>query len=629
MQSVASVLVFGWPYVRRYWFRLVAGLLFGLLFGLCSSSFIWASRIMMERFSPPQPAAVKKVHPSTNPNPLAAAAHQFADRVRRTVDPWLPRIGENLTWRQVLGGLLFLPLLIGVRAISDYLNNYCVSWVSERVIRDLRIGIMRKLNSLSLGFFTRSTTGDLLTRLNVDSMNLLRALKVGGADLIQQSITIMAVFLGLCWLDWKLTLVAMVVLPICFLPLVYLGRKTRWASRAIRLSSISQASQLVDIMQNIRVVKAFNMEPEQMRVFLQTSKKLLRASMKSVQAKELVNPLLQIVSVLGLGAVMVYMFFSGRDQVDLVGFLTGLALFFIPFRKLAAVHILFEQASIGVERIIQLLNEQPTVRDPLHPKPFRSFRSDVRFQNVSFAYNDKPVVRNFSLVVPRGFKLGLAGESGSGKTTIINLLFRFYDPNQGSIHIDGLDLRDISSHDLRQQMALVSQEVVLFDTTVAENIACGKSGATPQEVEAAARAAFAHDFIMNLPQGYDSAVGERGVTLSGGQRQRIAIARAFVRNAPILVLDEATGALDARSEAEVQAAIDRLAEQRTVICIAHRLSTLARTDKVVVMAEGRIIEEGPFERLLQAGGSFAAMAAKQGILPSSPRSPLLPNSAQT
>jgi ABC-type multidrug transport system fused ATPase/permease subunit len=223
------------------------------------------------------------------------------------------------------------------------------------------------------------------------------------------------------------------------------------------------------------------------------------------------------------------------------------------------------------------------------------------------------VLEDIHLTIPRGFKLGIAGESGSGKTTLVNLLFRFYDPTAGAVKIDGLDLREVSLRDLRRLMALVSQDVILFDQTVAENIACGKPGATRAEIEAAARAASAHEFIRELPQGYDTRVGERGVTLSGGQRQRIAIARAFIRDAPILVLDEATAALDSRAEAEVQAAIDRLSVNRTVICVAHRLSTLASMDRIIVLAGGRLVEEGAFEELLQRGGVFAEMASRQGI----------------
>jgi ABC-type multidrug transport system fused ATPase/permease subunit len=247
----------------------------------------------------------------------------------------------------------------------------------------------------------------------------------------------------------------------------------------------------------------------------------------------------------------------------------------------------------------------------------KCFAGEIRFENVTFAYagTDRPVLKNFHLVLPYGLKLGVAGESGSGKSTLINLLFRFYDPQEGRILIDGEDIREISTTDLRAQMALVSQEIILFDQTVAENIACGKLDATREEIIAAARAAFAHDFITQLANGYETRVGDRGVMLSGGQRQRIAIARAFIRQAPILALDEATAALDAESEAQVQRAIDHIAEHRTVISVAHRLATLAKMDKVIVLKAGEIVEEGSFARLVRGEGIFGSMAQRQHFGP--------------
>jgi len=268
-----------------------------------------------------------------------------------------------------------------------------------------------------------------------------------------------------------------------------------------------------------------------------------------------------------------------------------------------------------VNRLLHILQQQPSVKDPAQPKPLREFRRGIAFENVSFTYGRELVLQNLNLEVPRGTKLGVAGESGSGKSTLVNLLFRFFDPTGGVIRIDGLDLREIACADLRRLMALVSQDVVLFDMTVAENIALGKAGATRAEIEAAAKAAFAHEFIAAMPQGYDTSIGERGVTLSGGQRQRLCLARAFVRNAPILVLDEATASLDSKAEAEVQAAIDRLAEHRTVISVAHRLSTLAAMDFLIVLERGQIVESGSFDELLRHGGVFADMAARQGIFP--------------
>jgi subfamily B ATP-binding cassette protein MsbA len=311
--------------------------------------------------------------------------------------------------------------------------------------------------------------------------------------------------------------------------------------------------------------------------------------------------------------MVVLVFLTGGTVAGTLAFLVGALLIYQPVRKLGSIHLTFQNTSAAVERLAQVLEEKPTVVERPGARVLDGFRDGIEFDHVSFAYEEQPVLRDVSVRIPRGMKLGVVGKTGSGKSTFINLLFRFYDPTAGTIRIDGTDLRDVTLASLRQQMALVSQEVVIFDQTAAENIACGRLGATPAEVEAAARGANADGFIRQLPQGYQTLVGERGVTLSGGQRQRLAIARAFVRNSPVLVLDEATAALDSQSEAEVQAAIDQLAVQRTVVCIAHRLSTLAGMDKIIVFDEGRIVEEGGFDELLRRDGLFADLAARQGI----------------
>jgi subfamily B ATP-binding cassette protein MsbA len=540
------------------------------------------------------------------------------EALKRSLDPWLPCVGTPVTWRHLVGLLLFLPLLAFLRGAMDYLNNYCMGWSSERAVRDMRLDIMEKLSTLSLDFFTRSTTGDLLTRINSDTQTLLRSLRAGAPDLIKESATLVVVFAVLCGKDYKLTLAAMVILPLVAIPLVILGKKARLATRARRTVDVSQSNQLVELLGGIRVIKAFNLEKEEIERFRKSSKKIVRAGMKNVQAKELIGPVIEVASAIGLGLLLLYIFYSKRDMANLPAFVIGFLFFFQSIKKLAAVHILFEQAHISVDRLMNILGEKPKVCDPPNPRPFKEFKSGITLEGVSFGYLEKQVLRDVQLTIPRGFKLGIAGASGSGKTTLVNLLFRFYDPTRGAVKIDGLDLREIAVRDLRQQMALVSQDVIVFDQTIAENIAAGKLGASRAEIEAAARAAFAHDFITQLPEGYDTRVGERGVTLSGGQRQRIAIARAFVRNAPILVLDEATASLDSKAEGEVQAAIDRLAEHRTVICVAHRLSTLAAMDRVIVLSEGRIIESGRFEELLATGSVFAGMAARQGMFASSP-----------
>ena len=335
--------------------------------------------------------------------------------------------------------------------------------------------------------------------------------------------------------------------------------------------------------------------------------------MKGIRAKELINPIIETVSMVGFGLLIVYIAAKGRAVAEMVAFLTGLVFFYTPVKKLAGLHVLFEQTSAGVGRLMKILSERPTVEEKAGSVRLETFQKEIRLQSLRFAYSGQEVLHGIDLTIPRGARVGIAGESGSGKSTLVNLLFRFYDPTGGAILVDGRDLRDVALGDLRGLMALVSQEIVLFDLTVAENISCGKAGATRAAIEAAARAAHAHDFVMQLPFGYETRIGERGVTLSGGQRQRLAIARAFVRNAPILVLDEATASLDSQSEAEVQSAIDRLSENRTVITVAHRLSTLASSDVIVVLNQGLLVEQGRFDQLLAMDGWFAAMARKQGI----------------
>ncbi|MCX6906443.1 MAG: ABC transporter ATP-binding protein [Verrucomicrobia bacterium] len=615
MRNLLNIVRFAWPYMRRYRHRLLAGILFAAIFGLINGVSVWATKTMVERLtlSPTVSAAA-----STAVATVASTADTWLAALKthtnQLMDSWLPLMGRPMDWRQILGGLLLLPLLVIVRSTAGYLSVYCLMWTSQRMVNDLRVAVLKKLNSLSLDFFNRSTMGDLLTRINGDTATLQNSLTGGLSDLIKDPMSIISLITVLCVIDWQMTLVAVGFLLISLIPLRFLGKKARRASQGGLTAGISQSSQLVEALSGIRVVKAFAMEEEQIDRFCALCKVIVHHGMKGVQARGLVQPIIESVSMLGLGVLIVWIVYTGRNVANMAGLLMGMFMLYQPVKRLAALNILFCEASVGVDRLIYIFSEQPTVKEVPHPKRIARFASELRFEDVSFSYGDRMVLKEVNLTIPSGFKLGIAGESGCGKSTLVNLVFRFYDPTHGRITLDSLDLRDTAVNDLRGLMALVSQEIVLFDKTAAENIACGRRGATRAEVEEAARFANAHEFIMKLPQGYDTRIGERGVTLSGGQRQRLSIARAFVRNAPILVLDEATGALDSQSEAEVQAAIDRLAENRTVISIAHRLSTLMTSDRIIVLEQGRIIEEGAFAELLQKGGAFAAMARRQGIV---------------
>ena len=562
---------------------------------------MWGTKTILERLSPP--------------TQTAGAQHdsRLEKITYRAVDSWLPRVGREIDTRQVIGGLLFLPLLVGLRGLSRYLSAWAMASVGERVVNDLRCDVLKKLQSLSMDYFNRSTMGDLMMRVNGDTAALNRCLSIGFMDSIKEPFTMIGIVIALFAIDWKLTLCAMVLTPICLIPISTLGRRARNASAAGTRATISQSSLLVEMLNGIRVVKALNLEDKQTDRFRSLSRESVRASVRGVRAREQINPIIETLSMFGLGFLIIYVFFTHRTTPDMVAFLSGMILFFVPVKRLAALHILLQESKFGVDRLAQILAEKPTVKEKPNALPLAGFSSSIRFREVSFAYETQTVLEDINLEIPRGMKIGIAGENGSGKSTLMNLLLRFYDPTTGIVEIDGNDLRDIRVADLRKLIGLVSQEIVIFDQSIAENIGCAKPGATRLEIETAARDAGCHEFITSLPEGYDTRVGEQGVRLSGGQRQRVSIARAFIRDAPIIILDEATASLDARAEADIQATVDRLEEHRTVICVAHRLSSLASMDRIVVLSAGRIVEQGTYRQLLSGEGVFAHMARQQGL----------------
>ncbi len=612
MHNFLTVIRFGLPYLRKYWTRLVCGVSLGLLFGLSNTLILGATKTLLDRIFP-KAEMVSASERQENASSFRSHLTALKERGEAIVDSWLPKAERKLDAKQMLGALVFFPLLLALRGYAGYLTAYCMGWVSERVVSDLRQDVFHKLSTLSLDFYNRSTMGNLITHVDGDTQTLQKALNLGVSDLAKEPITILCALAFLLWMDWELTVFVVVFLVPCLVPMAILGKKMRRASRRNTEALVSQQSVLIEFLSSIRLIKAYSLEDQASKRFADHARRILHQRMKQIQAKELINPLMEVLGAFALGVVIVYILLRHKTGSDLAVFIAAVAALNPSVRKVAGLHLFFEQAVSGVERLMAIFREMPTVKEPSTPRRLKSFTGEIRFDNVTFAYRDRPVLQNFNLSLPYGMKLGVAGESGSGKSTIINLLYRFYDPQNGRVLIDGQDIRDFSTAELRGQMALVSQDIILFDQTIAENIACGKPGAARAEVEAAAKAAFAHEFILQLPSGYDTRVGDRGVLLSGGQRQRIAIARAFIRQAPILALDEATAALDAEAEAQVQKAIDHLSEHRTVISVAHRLSTLAKMDKIIVLRSGEIVEEGTFSELIREQRSFGAMARSQGI----------------
>ncbi len=413
-------------------------------------------------------------------SPLNRAASQLQASVNSAVDSWLPLRGRKLDFRQIVGGLFLLPFLVFFRGAVGYLSNYCMNWVSERVIKDLRLDLLIKLNSLSMDFFNRSTMGDLLGRVNGDTTALYRCMSLGFVDIIKEPITVLSVGAALLWMDWQLTLLAIMFIPFIFVPIRVLGRKAKKAFSSGVLAGVSQDSLLVEVYASIRIVKAFCLEPFQIERFREIYHRLVHVGMKGMKSRELINPIIEVISVMGLGVVIIFVSATNRNIPNMVGFLTGFVLLYTPIKKLGSIPIFLQQAAVGSERLLQIFNEKPSVVDKPDAARLKNFRRELKFENVSFAYETKPVLRDFSIAIPRGFRLGVAGESGSGKSTMTNLIFRFYDPVSGSIKIDDHDLRDISVTDLRRQLALVSQDIVLFDQTVAENIGQWPAGRDPR-----------------------------------------------------------------------------------------------------------------------------------------------------
>lgn len=612
MRSVWSILKFGLPYIKPYWQRFVLGVLLGVLFGLTNASFVILTKIIFERIGPNASHIMEAI--STQASGIIDVNH-WRSLLVTLADPWLPLFGRAMDWKQAVGILFFFPFIVFFRGAVGYLSSYSMNWVSQRAVSDLRIDVLRKLTSLSIDYFNKSSTGDLLTRVNADTGTLQTCLSLGFSDLVKEPITLISVFIALCFVDWQLAIASTLFLPGCIIPILVLARKVRKAAKDSTKAQVLQSSLLVEMLASIRIIKAFGLEESENKRFSKYSHELVTHNVRSVKSKELVNPIIETISTIGLGAIILYICLTGRPMADLIGFLTGMIIFYTPVKKLASLHVTLNQTRVGVERLQQVFEEKPTVSEPLQPVPLPAFHQEIRFSGVSFSYDHRTVLENIDLTIPKGCWLGIAGESGSGKSTMLNLIYRFYDPVRGSLKMDGINFRDVSTSQLRSQMALVSQETILFDQTVAENIGSGRKDATRPEIEAASRAAGAHEFVQHLPLGYDTKIGERGVTLSGGQRQRLAIARAFVRNAPILVLDEATASLDSRTEEEVQKAIDQLCKDRTVICVAHRLSTLKNCHEIIVLDHGRIVQKGTYDQLLKIeGGHFAQMAARQGIL---------------
>ncbi len=490
------------------------------------------------------------------------------------------------------------------RALVNFGHMYLMEYVGQRIVADLRNALNAHLQSLSLSYFHRHPTGTIISRVTNDTTLVREAITQALASMMRDATTLVALVIIAFIKDWFLALLAFVVFPAAILPLMQVYKKVRLLSRKGQGSFGYLSALLQETIQGNRIVKAFGMEEYERKRFATENHRLFRHYVKAGRLRAFVPPMVELIAACGVAAVVWYGGYSvingERTQGDFVAFLTVLLLLYEPFKHLTRTNATVQQGLAAAERIFEVLDERHDVQERPHAVILTGVRQGIRFAHVSFRYQHQQewVLRNIDLEIRTGEVVALVGPSGSGKSTLADLIPRFYDVCEGRLSIDGIDVRDMTLQSLRAQIAVVTQFSFLFNDTVRNNIAYGSLGRSLDEIIAAAQAAYAHDFIMALPHGYDTVVGELGVRLSGGQRQRLTIARALLKNAPILILDEATSSLDSESERLVQAAIEHLMADRTVLVIAHRLSTIQRADRIVVLVNGCIVEEGKHDELL-------------------------------
>ena len=525
---------------------------------------------------------------------------------------WAPGwLGHLVAWFNGIqpGSLLTffaitIPVLFFLKGLFEFLQTFYMNDAAQQVIRDIRQRMFDQFTRLSLDYHTTHPTGTTMSRILYDSGVVQNTITEGLTDLVYQSLQIV-LYLGLVFaINWKLALIIFLVVGPMGWATVQLGKVLK------KLSSQAQAmigqlnSTILESISGIQVIQAFLMEPSARLKFANANERFYRLNRKIQKRMNVLTPISELIT--GVGAAVV--FWSGGRAV-LSGEMTlGMFLMFLgsmlmlirPFKRLARLHSVNQQALAAATRIFEVLDLEAAIADAPSAKPLPVFHQAITYDRVSFQYQDQPVLRGISLTIPRGEVVAFVGPSGGGKTTLVNLLPRFYDPTAGRVLLDGMDLRHATVRSLREQIGLVTQETQLFNDTVRANVSLGNPAASFNEIVDAAKAANAHAFISRLPKGYDTVIGERGDLLSGGERQRLAIARALVKNPPILILDEATSQLDAESEHLITEALERLCQGRTVLLIAHRLSTARLAHRIVVIQEGRLVEEGRHEELLRS-----------------------------
>jgi subfamily B ATP-binding cassette protein MsbA len=531
--------------------------------------------------------------------------------IRYLFDDILPSSDRS---RLYLAPVVILVVIV-LRAVSQYLGAYLTETVGQSITADLRHQLAERILDLPQSYVDRNSSTVLVSRVLTDVSLVKTGIVDGFSSIFKDSLTLIVLVCVAFYQDWLLSLIAFILFPVAILPILNSSKKVRRHSSKGQLSLAKLASFLQESVIGLRVVKIFGMQAYELSRFDQENQTVLKAALKTTRAKLANQPLMEVIGAIGFSAVLVYggenVIAGTRTTGNFFAFLTSLYLCYAPFKGIARSNSILQQGVSAASDLFNILDTKPEPPEASSPQSLNSVSEGLVARNVCFGYGDELVIDDLSLELPCSGTVALVGPSGGGKSTIIDLLCRFYDPSSGVISIDGIDIRQLSLASLRSLISVVDQNTFLFNDTVANNIAYGLSSATAPQIEAAARAANAHDFIIQLPEGYATLIGENGTMLSGGQRQRIAIARALIKDAPLLFLDEATSALDSASEQVVQEALDRLMADRTTLVVAHRLSTVVNADCICVISGGRVVESGNHATLLARGGTYADLFSTQ------------------
>ena len=575
-------------YIRPYLPRFIVGELAGVAFAV---------------FNGILPLLLKVVFDHASPNhvtkPVMGKAAWFGG-----ISHLLDRLAEGPN------GVIFvcsaIPAVMIMRCLFDYVNNYQVAWISLKVLADIRRQVFAHISAQSLHFFHQNRSGNLISRVNNDTRIVQTALGYIGTDLIEQPITAVVVVLSLLNLDARFTFMALVLFPICLAPIIVYGKRIRKNGKVEEEQAGAMTSILQETFAGIRVIKSFAREDYQVDQFQRSNLSQFEVGIRVRKYTEIVGPLVEVVAALGVGLALVYVRYANLGLPKFFAITAGLFLLYNPIKQISRMHLQIQKCRAASANVFALLALHPTVQDAPDARPLTHCQGGVEFERLYFQYEgaSSMALNNFNLRIKPGKTIALIGESGAGKSTVLSLLQRFYDPLQGSILIDGQDTRTLTQRSLREQIGVVTQDTFLFHDTIYENIRYGRLEATREEIEDAAKQAYIHDFILTLPEGYQTKTGDKGCRLSGGQQQRLAIARALLKNAPILLLDEATSALDSESERMIQIALEKLSAGKTVIAIAHRLSTIQKADQIIVMDAGQIVEKGKHAYLYAQGGRY-------------------------